>query len=267
MARIRTIKPEFWTDEKVVECSPTARLLFIGLWNFCDDYGSHQYSPKQIKMEIFPGDDFKTTKIEEWLTELINARLIRTYVIDDKRYLRVCGWRHQKIEKPSRKHPDPIEFDDHSTTIRRPFDDDSPAEGNGREGKGKEGKVKAQAPVVELPEKVKQETWNAYLEMRRSIRKPANLDAQRLIIKKLLKMGGDMNAILEQSIMNSWQGVFELKEGGNGNRTNTYRRNYGAEKRDTELPADIQAMLDEVNARAAAEVAASEADRECERDA
>lgn len=216
MARIRTIKPEFWTDEKVVECSPTARLLFIGLWNFCDDYGSHQYSPKQIKMEVFPGDDFKISKIEEWLLELINTCLIKVYTVEDKRYLRVCGWRHQKIEKPSRKHPDPIQFDDHSTTDRRPFDDDSPAEGNGREGKGKEGKVKAQAPVVELPEKVKQETWNAYLEMRRSIRKPANLYAQRLIIKKLLKMGGDMNAILEQSIMNSWQGVFELKEGGNG---------------------------------------------------
>ena len=32
MARIRTVKPEFWTDEKVVECSIPARLLFIGLF-------------------------------------------------------------------------------------------------------------------------------------------------------------------------------------------------------------------------------------------
>jgi hypothetical protein len=31
MARIRTIKPEFWTDEKIVELSPFSRLLFIGL--------------------------------------------------------------------------------------------------------------------------------------------------------------------------------------------------------------------------------------------
>ena len=30
MARIRTIKPDFWTDEKVVELSAFARLLFIG---------------------------------------------------------------------------------------------------------------------------------------------------------------------------------------------------------------------------------------------
>ena len=155
MARIRTVKPEFWTDEKVVECSPTARLLFIGLWNFCDDYGSHQYSPKQIKMEIFPGDDFKMIEIEEWLSELISARLIRTYVIDDKRYLRVCGWRHQKIEKPSRKHPDPIQFDDHSSTIRRPFDDDQPAEGKGREGKGKEKEKEYKKEKNPAHEKIK----------------------------------------------------------------------------------------------------------------
>jgi hypothetical protein len=39
MARIRTTKPEFWTDGKVVGMSPFARLLFLGSWNFalCDD--------------------------------------------------------------------------------------------------------------------------------------------------------------------------------------------------------------------------------------
>ena len=33
MPKIRAIHPEFWTDEKVVEGSPLARLLFIGMWN------------------------------------------------------------------------------------------------------------------------------------------------------------------------------------------------------------------------------------------
>jgi hypothetical protein len=40
MARIRTIKPEFWTDEKIVECSFEARLMFIGMFNFADDKGN-----------------------------------------------------------------------------------------------------------------------------------------------------------------------------------------------------------------------------------
>ena len=39
MARIRTIKPEFWASEQVMDCKPVTRLLFIGLWNFVDDFG------------------------------------------------------------------------------------------------------------------------------------------------------------------------------------------------------------------------------------
>lgn len=37
MPRIRTIKPEYWTSEQVLDLSIPARLAFIGLWNFCDD--------------------------------------------------------------------------------------------------------------------------------------------------------------------------------------------------------------------------------------
>ena len=58
MARIRTIKPEFWTSEQVVECSPTARLLFIGLWNFCDDAGNQPASAKQSRCRFFPATTF-----------------------------------------------------------------------------------------------------------------------------------------------------------------------------------------------------------------
>src|SRR4030065_361605 len=54
VARIRTIKPEFWTDDKVVQVSFPARLLFIGLWNFADDSGNLENSPVQIKMRILP---------------------------------------------------------------------------------------------------------------------------------------------------------------------------------------------------------------------
>lgn len=52
MARIRTVKPEFWTDEKIVECSIPARLLFIGLFNFADDKGCLERSPKRIKIVV-----------------------------------------------------------------------------------------------------------------------------------------------------------------------------------------------------------------------
>ena len=130
MARIRTIKPEFWTSAQVVECSTTARLLFIGMWNFCDDAGNIPYHPKQIKMQVFPGDNFGGDYIEELLNELIKAKLLICYQSGTEQYLHVTGWHHQKIEKKSTKYPG---YSENSTTIRRPFDDRSPPEGKGRE--------------------------------------------------------------------------------------------------------------------------------------
>jgi hypothetical protein len=104
-------------------------------------------------MEVFPGDDFTPGNVEKLLDELIRHNLIKTYHIENKRYLIVTGWNHQKIEKPNKRHPLPIKFDDHSTTTRRPFDDPSPPEGKGRESKGRESiKEPADAPFS-LPSK------------------------------------------------------------------------------------------------------------------
>lgn len=123
MARIRTIKPEFWTSEQVVECSPIARLLFIGMWNFCDDDGNHPASAKSIKMQVFPGDDISASDIDAMLSELSENGLIIEYAAGGKNYWHVTGWHHQKIEKPAYKYP---KFSDQSATSRRPVDDQSP---------------------------------------------------------------------------------------------------------------------------------------------
>lgn len=133
MARIRTVKPEFWSSEQVMECSPMARLMFIGLWNFCDDAGNHVASAKTIKAEIFPGDDISSADVQRMLDELSSNSLIAFYTNDSKDYLHVTGWKkHQKIDKPTYKHPG------FSDDARRALDESSPPEGNGREGKGRE---------------------------------------------------------------------------------------------------------------------------------
>ena len=71
MARIRTVKPEFWTSSQIVECSPIARLAFIGMWNFCDDRGIHVADFRRLKMEVFPGDEIAVADIEVCINELL----------------------------------------------------------------------------------------------------------------------------------------------------------------------------------------------------
>jgi len=108
MARIRTTKPEFWTSEQVADCSLVARLLFIGIWNFCDDHGLHPASIKRLKMEVFPSDQLGNEAIQAMIDELLAVGLLFAYQVDGKDYWQVTGWaKHQKIEKPTYRHPLP----------------------------------------------------------------------------------------------------------------------------------------------------------------
>lgn len=143
MARIRSVKPEFWSSEQVMECSPMARLMFIGLWNFCDDAGNHVASAKTIKAEIFPGDDISSVDVQRLLDELSSNGLIAFYTSDSKEFLHVTGWKkHQKIDKPTYKHP-PFSAD-----ARRALDESSTPEWSGEERKGEEEKPPHTPPAT-----------------------------------------------------------------------------------------------------------------------
>ena len=68
--------------------------------------------------------------------------------------------------------------------------------------------------AIELPAWVPTEPWADFVEMRRAIRKPMTPKAQRLNLSELEKLrddGHDPRAVLEQSVANSYQGLFPIK--------------------------------------------------------
>lgn len=103
------IKCEFWTSEQILSCSPLARLLFIGFWNFADDNGVHQASYVRLRVEVFPADDFTNEDIKKLINELIFNKLLMEYSVNGELYWRVTGWeKHQRIDRPSTpRHPLP----------------------------------------------------------------------------------------------------------------------------------------------------------------
>ncbi|MFV0536787.1 MAG: HNH endonuclease [Dysgonomonas sp.] len=111
MARIRTIKPEFWEDEKVGMLSHGARLLFLGILNFGDDEGLIRWNPMYLGASIFPYDEIKSDTIEKWMTELIDNELIYVYQAGQVRQKlgHVINFlKHQRIDKPQpSKFPPP----------------------------------------------------------------------------------------------------------------------------------------------------------------
>jgi hypothetical protein len=76
MARIRTIKPEFFTSEDIVELEPLARLLYIALWCEADKEGRLAWKPKTFKMRYLPIDG---CDIDALCDALLTRGLIVTY--------------------------------------------------------------------------------------------------------------------------------------------------------------------------------------------
>lgn len=98
MARIRTIKPDFWTDGNMIGLSAEARLFYIGTWNFtlCDR-GHLPDDPMGLKLKVLPADDVDPVAL---LAELIDkGRIVRITTSDERTFLLIPRFEdHQKID-------------------------------------------------------------------------------------------------------------------------------------------------------------------------
>lgn len=98
MARIRTIKPEFFEDEGLAKLPPHDRLMFIGTWLLADKNGVLEYRPDWIKAKIFPYEHGETTDVSLVLPRLVSGRYLVHYEVDGKEYLAVRNFgKHQRI--------------------------------------------------------------------------------------------------------------------------------------------------------------------------
>lgn len=169
MARIRSIKPEFWTSEQIMDCSPLARLLFIGMWNFADDYGRLPVAVRTLKAQIMPGDSIETDEVRELIGELSAAGLIFIYSSNGREYLEITGWeKHQKIDNKGKpKYPSP--YDDNAVIDEPSPSLDSPSEESGKiglegkgEGEGVEKENNGAGAPDDWPKDFREVFWQAY---------------------------------------------------------------------------------------------------------
>lgn len=161
MARIRTIKPGFFSSLTVAEMATPTRLTFIGLWTYADDEGRAVDDARLVKAEIWPLDaGYTAKKVEADLARLADLGVIQRYEVDGKRYLHLTNWaEHQKINRPQKSNlpPPPCRRSDDSLNDHGAATDNSVAE-----RKGMEGKV---APTSSAREDaVNDPVWDALLE-------------------------------------------------------------------------------------------------------
>ena len=150
MARIRTIKPEFFTSEDIVSLTPLARLFYVSLWCEADREGRFEWKPRTLKMRYLPADN---CDVESLGQELIDGGLVMLYEANGRTYAVIPGFkRHQVInnrEQDSDIPEPPSTSSDHQPPrVKDACLTRESGRKEGREGKGKEGKeLEANASV------------------------------------------------------------------------------------------------------------------------
>jgi hypothetical protein len=112
MARMRMLKPGFFTNDTLAELKPLTRLLFQGLWCLADRSGRLEDRPRKIKAEILP---FDNANVNRMLDDLATAGFITRYESNGSRFIQVVTFtKHQSpnVREPASTIPAP---DEHST--------------------------------------------------------------------------------------------------------------------------------------------------------
>lgn len=171
------------------------------------------YNSKKAFAELFPYLGEK--QIRSALDKLINEGLIMTGNYNASAYDRTLWYAF--TEKGE------------SICLKRPMETDEKANGlveNGQPIPNNKPNINTDSKLnillggfdfSETTEEELNEALKDFEEMRKKIKKPLTDRAKKGIIKKLYDLSGGNASIaveiLDNSIMNSWQGVFELKQG------------------------------------------------------
>jgi len=110
--RIRTLKPEWLEDQRLLACSERARLLTVVLILIADDYGNGRGHPDFVKAQAGLYD-VTTPDLESALFELQNCGFIELYLHNQQSYFSIRNWdKHQRVDKPGKPRvPPPSERD------------------------------------------------------------------------------------------------------------------------------------------------------------
>lgn len=94
MARIRTIKPEFFTSDDIVSMTPLARLFYVSLWCEADREGRLSWNTRTLKRRYLSADD---VDIDILASELTDAGLIEIYEVEGRLYAEILSFKNHQV--------------------------------------------------------------------------------------------------------------------------------------------------------------------------
>lgn len=197
MARIRTIKPEFFTSEDIVGLSPLTRLLYIAIWCEADKEGRLVWKPMTFKLRYFPADN---CDIQAMCAEIVSAGLVVLYGTG---YAYVPAFKaHQHINprETASQLPEPDAPVTRKARVGTRQSRDSDAQG-GREGKGREGDTRDATP-----DGVSDSVWQDFQKLRKVKKAPITDTALNGIRLEAEKAGMSLGDALAVCCKRGWTG-------------------------------------------------------------
>ncbi len=187
MPRIRTIKPEFFQDEDLAQCSAHARLLAIAILQLCDANGVFRHIPMQVHAHAFPWEAEVNTPA--LLRELEGIGYVKFYVVDGREYGYVAGFaKHQRLQgkeaASSGQYPTPDQAvtDGDGKKSARGSDGEYPGASRGDTGTGNReqgtGNTSAASAANDYPDEFER-LWRKYPKRDGGNPKPKALKAWR----------------------------------------------------------------------------------------
>jgi hypothetical protein len=168
MARIRTIKPEFFCHEELFDLEEETglpiRIAFAGLWTVCDREGRFKWRPRTIKAQIMPYDNLDFSRV---LDALATRGFVVRYASNGCEYGHVPGFgRHQVINNRENAStlPEPPKTQEKMGLSRVvdacPTRDERVPHAGKEEGKGREGERKGMEGVTSVEADAVVDAWN-----------------------------------------------------------------------------------------------------------
>lgn len=97
-----------WTaSTKIDSISLEAEVFFTRLIMKADDYGSYYANPKLLKAGLFPLRELSLKKIAGWVAECVEAKLILSYEVGGKDYIRIMDF-GQRLRNQRNAFPHPV---------------------------------------------------------------------------------------------------------------------------------------------------------------
>lgn len=227
----RILKESICSSDSINELSSFEETFFYRLIVNCDDYGRFDARPAILKARLFPLKDRVTLKnVEDALVKLAEVGCVKLYRVDSKPFLYLPAWEvHQNVRAKKSRYPEPNEesekeayagkektsernmktsenicmqmYADDCKCSRNPNPNPNPNPNS--ESESYSGNARVDAALEE------------YKTFRKEIKRPLTDRAMQLAVKKLETLAPDdperKIAIIEQSIVNGWIGLFPLK--------------------------------------------------------